>query len=91
MKNDYKGQKKGIFYTKRNRRQLTVLVTSWKCRNCCLKHVSESTMEGRKRKQLLDELKENRGYFNLKREAFDCTLWRIHFGRGYGLVTRETT
>jgi hypothetical protein len=60
-------------------------------RNFCLKHVIEDTMEGRIGKQLLDELKESREYCNLKREALDRTLWRINFGRGCGLVTRETT
>jgi hypothetical protein len=29
---------------------------------------------GRKRKQLLDEVKETTGYWKLKQEALDCTL-----------------
>jgi hypothetical protein len=32
--------------------------------------------EGRRCKQLLDDLKETRGYWKLKEEALDCTLWR---------------
>ena len=28
--------------------------------------------------------KETRGYQKLKEEKLDCTVWRIHFGRGYG-------
>jgi hypothetical protein len=45
---------------------------------------------GRRRKQLLDDLKENRGYWKLKEEALDRTLWRTRFGRGYGPVVRQT-
>jgi len=39
---------------------------------------------GRRRKQLLDDLKETRGYWKLKEEAPDHTLWRSGFGRGSG-------
>jgi hypothetical protein len=70
------------------------------CRNCLLKHVIEGKLEGRtqmkgrwgrRRKQLLYDLKEKRRYWNLKEEALDRTLWRIRFGRGYGPVVRHTT
>jgi hypothetical protein len=44
---------------------------------------------GRKRKQLLDDLKETRGHCKLKEEALDRTVWRTGFGSGYGLV-RQT-
>jgi hypothetical protein len=47
-------------------------------------------MEGRKHKQLLDELKESKGYCKLKQEALNRTLWRMNFGRRYGLVARQT-
>jgi hypothetical protein len=69
------------------------------CRNCLLKHVIEGKLEGRiemtgrrgkRRKQLLDDLKEKRGYWKLKEEALDRTLWRTRFGRGYGPVVRQT-
>jgi hypothetical protein len=46
---------------------------------------------GRRRRKLLDDLKEGRGYPHLKEEALDCTMWRAHFGRGFGTVVRETT
>jgi hypothetical protein len=46
---------------------------------------------GRRRKQLLDDLKEKRRYWKLKEEALDRTLWRTRFGRGYGPVVRQTT
>jgi hypothetical protein len=42
---------------------------------------------GRRRKQLLDDLKEKRRYW--KEEALDLTLWRTRFGRGYGPVVRQ--
>jgi hypothetical protein len=45
----------------------------------------------RRRKQLLADLKEKRRYWKLKEEALDHTLWRTHFGRGYGPVIRQTT
>jgi hypothetical protein len=45
---------------------------------------------GRRRKQLLDDLKEKRGYWKLKEEALDRTVWRTRFERGYGPVVRQT-
>jgi hypothetical protein len=59
-------------------------------RNCLLKHVTERNLEGRveitarrgrRHKQLLDDLKEKRGYWKLKEEALDGTMWRTRFGR----------
>jgi hypothetical protein len=38
---------------------------------------------GRRCNQLLDDLKERRGYSHLKEEALDRTMWRAGFGRGY--------
>jgi hypothetical protein len=67
--------------------------------NCLLKHVIEGKLEGRidmtgrrgrRRKQLLDDLKEKRIYGKLKEEALDRTLLRTRFGRGYGPVVRQT-
>jgi hypothetical protein len=46
---------------------------------------------GRRRRKLLDDLKEKRGYFHLKEEALGCTTWRARFGRGFGPVVRQTT
>jgi len=37
---------------------------------------------GRRRRQLLDDLKETRGCWKLKEEAQDRTLWRTRSGRG---------
>jgi len=45
----------------------------------------------RRRKQLLDDLKETREYWKLKDEAIDRTLWRTRFGRGCGPVAKQTT
>ena len=48
---------------------------------------------GRERrcKQLLDDFKEERGYWKLKDEALDRTLRRTRFGRVYGPVVRLNT
>ena len=45
---------------------------------------------GRKRRKLLDDLKERRGYSHLKEEALDRTTWRTRFGRGFGPAVRQT-
>jgi hypothetical protein len=69
-------------------------------RNCLLKHVIEGKLEGRiemtwrrgrRLKELLDDLNETWGYWKLKEEALDRTIWRTCFVRGYGLVVRQTT
>ena len=45
--------------------------------------------QGRRRRKLLDDLKERRGYSHLKEEALDRTIWRARFGRGFGPVVRQ--
>jgi len=45
----------------------------------------------RRRRKLLDDLKERRGYSHLKEDALDRTMWRARFGRGFGPVVRQTT
>ena len=69
-------------------------------RNCLLQQVIEGKIKGgievtgkrgRRRRKLLDDLKERRGYSHLKKEALDRTMWRAGFGRGFGPVVRETT
>jgi hypothetical protein len=68
-------------------------------RNYLLKHVFEEKLRGmvqvtgkrgRRRKKLLDDLKEKRGYWKLKEEAVDRTVWRTRFGRGYRPVVKRT-
>jgi len=64
-------------------------------RNCLLKYITEEKVDGtrrrgRRRKQLLDDLKEKRGYWKLKEEALDRTVRRIRFGRGYRPVVKQT-
>jgi ribosomal 50S subunit-associated protein YjgA (DUF615 family) len=44
---------------------------------------------GRRRKQLLEELEEMRGYCELREEALDRTMWRTGFVRGHGPVVRQ--
>ena len=64
-------------------------------RNCLLQRVIEGKIKGglevtgrrgRRRRKLLDDLKERRGYSHLKEEALDRTMWRARFGRGFGPV-----
>jgi hypothetical protein len=64
-------------------------------RNCLLKHVFEEKIEGRiegrgrrgrRRKQILGDFRGKRGYWKLKEEVVDRTLWRTCFGRAYGPV-----
>jgi len=65
-------------------------------RNSFLNHVTEGKIDGmrrrkRRRDQVLDDLKENKRYWNLKDEALGRTAWRTSFGRGYRPVLRQTT
>ena len=46
---------------------------------------------GRRRKKLLDDLKDRRGYSRLKEEALDRTMWRNRFRGGFGPVVIQTT
>ena len=64
-------------------------------RNCLVKQIIEGKIKGqievtkrrgRRRKKLLDDLKDRRGYCQLKEEALDRTVWRNCFGRGVGPV-----
>jgi hypothetical protein len=61
-------------------------------RNCLVKQIIEGKIKGqievtrrrgRSRKKLLDDLKNRRGYCQLKEEALDHTMWRNRFGRGF--------
>ena len=45
---------------------------------------------GRRRRKLLDDLNERRGYSHFKEEALYRTMWRAGFGRGFGPVERQT-
>ena len=46
---------------------------------------------GRRRKKLLDDLKDRRGYSHLKEEALNRTIWRHRFGGGFGPVVGQNT
>ena len=47
--------------------------------------------QGRRRRELLDDLQERRGYSHLKEEALDRTMWRARIEKGFGSVVRQTT
>jgi len=46
---------------------------------------------GRRRRKLLDNLKDRRGYCHLKEEALDRTIWRNRFRGGFGPLVRQNT
>ena len=50
----------------------------------------EVTRRGRRRKKLLDDLREGTGYCHMKGEALNRTVWRNRFGGGIGPVIRQT-
>ena len=61
-------------------------------RNCLLKQVTEGKVkgeievtrrQGRRRKKLLDDLKDRRESVHLKEEALGRNTWRDHFGTGF--------
>ena len=69
-------------------------------RNCLLKQVIEGKIKGemkvtrrrgKRRKKLLDDLKDRKGYSHLKEKALDGTMWRNRFGGGFGPVVRQNT
>jgi hypothetical protein len=69
------------------------------CRNCLVKQVNEGNINegvevtsrrGRRRRKLLNGLKERKRYSYLKEEALDRNVWRAGFGRGFGPVERQT-
>ena len=85
-------------------REIRKRKADWIChilrRNCLLKQVIEEKIKGemdvtrrrgRRRKKLLDDLKDGRGYSHLKEEALDRTMWKNGFGRGFGPVVRQHT
>jgi hypothetical protein len=68
-------------------------------KNCLLQRVIEGKIKGgieltgrrgRRRRKLLDDLRERRGYSHLKEEALDRTVWRARFERSFGPVVRQT-
>ena len=78
--------------------------SNWIChilrRNYLLQRVIEGKIKGRiegtgrrgrRRRKLLDDFKERRGYSYLKEETLDRTMWRAGFERGFGPVVRQTT
>jgi len=69
-------------------------------RNCLIQRVIERRIKGgievtgrrgRRRKKLLGDIRERRGYSHLKEEDLDRTKGRAPFGRGFGPVVRQTT
>ena len=68
-------------------------------RNCRLKQVIEGKLKGemevtrrrgRRRKKLLDDFREGRGYCHLKEEALNRPMWGNRFGGDIGPVITQT-
>jgi len=68
-------------------------------RNCLLQRVIEGKIKkgiektgrrGRRRRKLLDDLKERTEYSHFKEDALDRTIWTAGFGGGFGSVVRQT-
>jgi hypothetical protein len=92
-----------VLLTVKEQRNILREIRKWKAnwighilhRNCLLQQVIEGKIKvterrGRRRKKLLDDLKERRGDSHLKEEALECTMWRACSGRGFGPVVRQT-
>ena len=69
-------------------------------RNCLLQQVVERKIKGqievawrrgRRRKKLLDDVKDRRWYSQLKEETLDRSMWRNRFGRSFVLVVWQIT
>jgi hypothetical protein len=69
-------------------------------RNCRLQEVIKGKIKGgirvtrrleMRRRKLVYDLKERRGYSHLKEEALDRTMLRARFGRSFEPVMRQTT
>ena len=69
-------------------------------RNCLLKQVIEGKIKGemevarrrgRRRKMLLDDLKDRRRYCHLKEESLDGAMWRHRFGGSFRPVVKQNT
>jgi hypothetical protein len=52
--------------------------------------IKATRRRGKRRKQILDDFKERRGFWKWKGETLDRNLWWTRFGRGYGFVARES-
>ena len=101
MKNCYKESgRRGLACKQLKKKRKTKWIGHIICRNCLLLHIIEGQMEGRievmgrqgrRCKQLLDDLMEKREYCKLKDKALDHSVWRTNFRRGYGPVITLTT
>jgi len=64
-------------------------------RKCLLIHIIAKTggKDEKMRKKMYADIRRPKGgedNWNLKEEALDHSLWKTHFGIGYGPFTRQT-
>ena len=86
----FEGKRNIVYTVKRRKVNWIGHILRW---NCLLKYVIEGKIKGemevtrrrgRRRRKLLDDLKDRRGYSHLKEEALDRTTWRNRFRGGFG-------
>jgi len=93
-----------VLFRVKEQRNILHEISKWKAnwighilrRYCLLQRVIEGKVKGGievkgRRRKLLDDLKERRGYSHLKEEALDHTVWRARCGKGFGPVVRKNT
>jgi hypothetical protein len=100
MKKYYiESKRRGISYIQYNEGRLNRIGHILR-RNYILIHLVEGKIEGRlevtgrggrRLKELLDGPKEKVGYWKLREETLDRTLWQTGFGRGYVPVVCQPT
>ena len=82
------------------RKRKSILIGHILRRNCLLKQFIERKIKGemevtrrrgRRRKKLLDDLKDRKGFSHLKEDVLDRTMWRNRFEGGFGPVVRQNT
>jgi hypothetical protein len=94
----------GSYYIRKSQGEIRKPKANWighiLRKNCLLKQVIEGKIKGemevtrrrgRKRKKLLDNLKDRRGYSDLKEEILDRAMWRNRFGGEFGPVVTQNT
>jgi hypothetical protein len=94
----------GSYYIYKSQGEIRKLKANWighiLRKNWLLKEVIEGKIKGemevtrrrgRRLKKQLDDLKDRRGYSDLKEEALDRAMWRNRFGGKFGSVVRQNT
>ena len=81
-----------VLHRVKEERNILDTMKRWKAKwiGHILPRIEVKGRQGRRCKQIFDDLKERGRYWELKEEAPDRTVWRTGFGRGCGPVVRQT-